>query len=745
MIKVPSIYIRAIVAIFVVMLTTDAVALVRRVGLLEAVDSAATAIIEERTRDAARWIYYTAEISDSPHAPTMASCLRASADVYKGHYDEARATINAILNRYATASDTMSINCLALAYCAKGRLEVETSNEPSDSYYMKAERLARSIGNTRLELLSLRNRAQLYVGSQRFVEAAHCARLLLARCADGAMPDMRFWARIILIRVYLAIHVDAVIEDCAHDIEREGYFRTNPALLKAYLVTMSVVRLCQGKTEAALTFIEKADAVADQTFVSDVDKWRLTAIKAETYLRLGRINEAKKLAAYCRNNLDVVSPSQVNPYFSRYSFIVVEADIALFDGKPSEALRLLTETEIPKVMFTKSSFSKRYYSSLERAYVALGDFASARNTLNTANVSNRYILSLNARTRAKDMEVAFREDTTILRQRTDINMRKEVVGSVKRQVFGATVVILVVFIVVAIVWMRNVWGRNARKMKDDEAINRKMEEEMERQTAAYSVRNRLIMARNADMAASQSYAKRLQRGILPDMSHLINLGYKNSYVLRGPADVTSSCFFWYRNVGDYLLLCTANADWDGVPGAMLSMVGLTLVEEVASRYEGRETASEILSDVEHGFTRRLPDKRWRSNLSMSVALIDRASHSIRISSAGVDVMLRRGGNVEVIHGSEHKIGDVKDIRRQEDEVRSFTSGDAVYLYSSTMTKVYGGNDGRQLGVVGLHDMLVRSSRLPADLQYDTMLNEVILWKSGRTMGDDILLLAVSMP
>ncbi len=108
-------------------------------------------------------------------------------------------------------------------------------------------------------------------------------------------------------------------------------------------------------------------------------------------------------------------------------------------------------------------------------------------------------------------------------------------------------------------------------------------------------------------------------------------------------------------------------------------------------------------------------------------------------------MLRRDGNVEVIQGSEHKIGDVKDIRRQEDEVRSFTSGDVVYLYSSTMTKIYGGNDGRQLGVVGLHDMLVRSSRLPADLQYDTMLNEVLLWKSGRTMGDDILLLAVSMP
>ena len=76
--KVPSISIRAIVAIFVVMLTTDAVALVRRVGLLEAVDSAATAIIEERTRDAARWICYTAEY---PTAHMHRPWLPASAPV----------------------------------------------------------------------------------------------------------------------------------------------------------------------------------------------------------------------------------------------------------------------------------------------------------------------------------------------------------------------------------------------------------------------------------------------------------------------------------------------------------------------------------------------------------------------------------------------------------------------------------------------------------------------------------------
>ncbi len=743
--RIQSFHAKAIIASLVTFLVTEAAALAQRVGLLEAVDSAATAVIEERMRDASRWSYYAVEISNSPHAPVMASCIRASIDIFHGHFDEARKVIDDIIPHYAAAADTMSINALALAYCAKGRLETETSFSPSDTYYMKAERLARSVGNIRLELLALRNRAELYIRAQRFVEAAYCSRLLLARCPEGFMPDMRFWSRICLIQVYLAIHVDAAIDDCVNDIEREGFYHQHPALHKAYLVAMSLVRLCQGDNAQGLNLITKAAKIAQSLHTSTADEWRIAAIRAEALARLNRTAEAKEYLSFCQENINTVSISQSHPYFSRFSYLLVEARVALDEKRISDAKKIILDTDIPKMMFDKTSFTHRYYSLLERYYVMIGDYASARQTLTIANSRYRYLLSVNARARAKDMEVAFREDTTILRQRMDINMRKAAVGNVKRQVFIATVIILAVFIIVAFVWMRNVWGRNARKIKDSEALNKQMAEEMKRQTASFINRNRLILARNADMAASQSYAQRLQRGILPDMSHLLKLGFKNSFVMRGNVDVTSSCFFWYKRICDHLLLCTANSEWDGVPGAMLSMVGLTLVEEVTSRYDGKETASEILADVEHGFVRRLPDRRWRSNLSMSVAIIDQKANLIRIASAGVDVMMRRAGVIEVIRGSEKMVGEVKDVRRQEDEVRSCISNDAIYLYSSTLTKVYGGSDGRQLGEVGLHDMLAHISRLPAELQYDTMLNEMLLWKAGRPMSDDILLLSVTMP
>lgn len=736
----------ALAAIFATLAVANAKAYAATNEVIATADSAAKALLERRLDDSQSWIGRLAAYENCPQATHMASCLGVCLNIANGIYDNAQNVIDDVINRYSSASDTLSINCLSLAYCAMGRLAHETQLSPSDTYYKKAERLARSVGNTRVEMVCLRSRAEMYISTQRLVEAGFCGRLLLARCTDGDMQDMRFWARIILMKLYLGLRVGAAIEDCVKGIERECYYRNRPFLSMKYFEILAVTKLYNHENEEALAFIERADDIARKISVPVVEQWHITAMRAEALQRLGRYAEAKQAAESCRNNIQVVPPQNVDPYYSRYSLLLIEASIAIGEQRYDDALNILTRSDIPKDMFSKMSFSARYYAALENLYVNIDDYGAAYNTLLTSIITRNNLLAVNARTRAKDMEVAFREDTTILRQRIDINTQKQNYTNLQQQLLFISMVVLLVIVIGGLIWMRSVWGRNARKIKDDEAINKKLAEEIERQTIAYKNRNRLIMSRNSDMAASQSYARRLQRGVLPDIVKLRNKGFKDSFIVRGSADVTSSCFFWFRNLSDSeILLCTANADWNGVPGAMLSMVGLTLVEEVALKYEGNEAAAGFLAEVEQGFVRRLPDKRWRSNLSISIAIVNTQARKIRIASAGVDVMLRSGASVEIVKGSDKKVGVVNNIRRQDDEVRTFQPGDAVFLFSSNMTDIKGGNDNRNLGNDGLAAMLTRVSRLPASLQYDTMLNELLLWKSGRPLTDDILFLSVMMP
>ena len=735
----------ALAAVFVALSATKARACTVSDDVIAMADSAITAIIERRSDDCEKWIDYIAHAEECPDAGAIASSLKACLDASNGKYDVAMHDVDEVIRRYASASDTVSINCLALAYCAKGMLEHETKSVPSDSYYKKAERLARNVGNLRVEMISLCCRAEMYISVQRFVEAGFCARMIIARSTNYHSQDMRFWARQILLKLYLGLHVRAAIEDCIRDIEREGYYRDRPFLEMAYREVIAIAKLCNGDNVGGLESIKYVDDLANEHNVSIVDKWRIRVVMAEALQRLGRYDEARRAVNFCRANIGVIPPENVNPYYSRFSLSLVEAAIAIGEDRPDDALAILDNKDIPDIMFTKMSFSTRYFSALERAHVKRGDYEAAHKALAAGIVNRNNILAVNARTRAKDMEIAFRDDTTILRQRVDINASKVNYSHVQQQVVIITLVVFLVLAIVAAIWMRRVWNRNASKIKEDEDMNQKMAEEIERQTFAYQNRNRLIMRRNADIAASQSYARRLQRGILPDVMKLKANGFKDTFVVRGSADTTSGCFFWFRKLSDAeTILCVANADWNGIPGAMLSMVGLTLVEEVSLRYDGKESASEFIAEVENRFVRRLPDRRWRSNLSMSIAIVNTQSRRVRLASAGSDILIRLGSSFEVIRGSDKKIGVLKDVRRQQDEVKVFQPGDALFMFSSNMTSIKGGNDNRLLGNDGLTDMLSRVSRLPASLQYDTMLNELLLWKSGMPLNDDILLLSVTM-
>lgn len=130
---------------------------------------------------------------------------------------------------------------------------------------------------------------------------------------------------------------------------------------------------------------------------------------------------------------------------------------------------------------------------------------------------------------------------------------------------------------------------------------------------------------------------------------------------------------------------------------------------------------------------------------MSVAVVDLREHCVRVASAGVGVIWRRGGETRVLPGSEGKIGDVQDKRCGEDYVIHYMTDDAIYLYSSGVPAMAGGNDCGLLGEDGLRAMVSRLSCLPAQLHRETMRNELLLWKAGRPMTDDILLLGISLP
>jgi len=101
----------------------------------------------------------------------------------------------------------------------------------------------------------------------------------------------------------------------------------------------------------------------------------------------------------------------------------------------------------------------------------------------------------------------------------------------------------------------------------------------------YRVKNKantILSDKNRQIMYSLEYAKKIQNAILPT-EKLVKKSFKNSFVLYDPKDIVSGDFYWITCIEKRLILATADCTGHGVPGAFMSMIGNTLLNEIIGK------------------------------------------------------------------------------------------------------------------------------------------------------------------
>src|SRR5690606_8133689 len=138
-----------------------------------------------------------------------------------------------------------------------------------------------------------------------------------------------------------------------------------------------------------------------------------------------------------------------------------------------------------------------------------------------------------------------------------------------------------------------------------------------------------------DITDSINYANRIQNAILPDQNELQEL-FSSSSVMYLPKDIISGDFYWSHRHGDLTYVAVVDCTGHGVPGALMSMIGNNLLNQVI--IEHRETGpGRILTEMDRELDRLL--KRDRSinsindGMDMSLCVIDRKKKTLSFAGA----------------------------------------------------------------------------------------------------------------
>lgn len=294
------------------------------------------------------------------------------------------------------------------------------------------------------------------------------------------------------------------------------------------------------------------------------------------------------------------------------------------------------------------------------------------------------------------------------------------------QIIGVAFIMLVLFVIFIL-----------REQKQRQATNVLLLKHQKELTAQ---RNKLSKA-NHEQTSSIRYAKDIQTLIMPSCEILTQL-FPDNMVIWKPLQIVSGDFYWVAQVGRFKVVAVADCTGHGVPGALMSMLGLTTLNNIAANVksgkvkERNVTAAFFLNslcqriaDTMH--ERHTNDDRF-DGMHIAICLIDTDKNELQYSGAFRPISLATANGIELIQPDKTPVGFYTHRNYLfSNNIIKIHKGDVVYLYTDGITNQLSNADrGNKFSVARLNKLLFSVKDLPFDVQQKAVDEALMQWRKS---------------
>jgi serine phosphatase RsbU (regulator of sigma subunit) len=290
---------------------------------------------------------------------------------------------------------------------------------------------------------------------------------------------------------------------------------------------------------------------------------------------------------------------------------------------------------------------------------------------------------------------------------------------------GGFIVFLVFFLILASLY---------RKIK-----SQKQQIEQQRDT---------LELQNKKINASIQYAQNIQRAILPVKEQLDKLF--DNFIIYQPKDIVSGDFYWFAKTDEIAFLAAVDCTGHGVPGAFMSMIGNSLLNEIVLEKKVKDPAK-ILSLLNEKVVEALRQKETDNTDGMDVCLVSIELTKKEIVFSGAKrplyIYSERKKELDEIKGDRVSIGGAKkrDLNNEgfKNHIIQAEKGDVIYLSSDGFTD-QNDNERKRFGTSRLKEVIIENIALPMDKQKEVIVGELNKFQQDEEQRDDITLIGLKI-
>jgi serine phosphatase RsbU (regulator of sigma subunit) len=302
------------------------------------------------------------------------------------------------------------------------------------------------------------------------------------------------------------------------------------------------------------------------------------------------------------------------------------------------------------------------------------------------------------------------------------------------------------------------------------ALNRKLEKTIRERTQEIQEKNIVLEMQKEDILDSINYAQRIQNAVLPT-EDLIQMWLSDHFIIYRPKDIVSGDFYWTNVYNQYVVFCVADCTGHGVPGAFMSMLCISFLNEIVLKEKVIHT-EEILNKVRIMIIESLKQKglmgEQKDGMDISICIYNKETSELEFSGANNPLyIVRKKDNEPIICNKQLEYEDyiLYEIKGDSMPISiydnmdpfkrhniSLRKNDRLYLFSDGICDQFGGPDGRKFMNNSLKAALLETITPEIKDQKQQLENRIDKWqtfinpKTGHAFSqiDDICLMGVKV-
>lgn len=242
---------------------------------------------------------------------------------------------------------------------------------------------------------------------------------------------------------------------------------------------------------------------------------------------------------------------------------------------------------------------------------------------------------------------------------------------------------------------------------------------------------------------SLRYASYIQKALLPSPL-LLKKSMPEHFLVFMPREIVSGDFYYLLQKRNRLFIAVADCTGHGVPGAFMSILGITFLNEII-HHGNASSAAAVLNQMREKVMSAMQqtgdDNEQKDGIDIALGIIDSETNQLNFAGAFNPAYIVKKNRLQELLGDKMPVGiAAAEEKPFTDHFCELDEGDLIYFFTDGFVDQFGGPQGKKFKYQPFRSLILKISPLPIHRQKEKLIEIFNDWKGNLQQLDDVLLL-----